>query len=324
MNTGKTTVWTAWIQGIHANIGEIRVRTNPAGGRLRIEGIPDEGASETRWRVYKALEKLQARNAANGVIAEIWPESGWAERRWELPIALAVAQHAGAVPTVGEPIVIGAVDGQGKIGPIEATVPIAVLALEFDRTLMLPTANLGEAQLTRARKLVPVGSIEEAAEWLGGERKSLTAKGPGKRAPTHRIEDVTTTPETRRALAIAAAGTHNILIRSPTEAGAEELTRLLPGLMTRPRRRERHETLAIHSLTGLLKPEDRWIQARPLVTVTWATSADAIGPSTGSGKHRRAQPGKSGTGAQRRAGAQGDRDLQPRNAATRARARRAG
>ena len=108
-------VRTAWINGIDAERGEVRVSTNPAGGSLEIRGIPAEGAAETRWRVYNALNRLNARNAANGLIAEIRPESAWAQHLWDLPVALAVAQYHGHIVPVGDMIVTGALGDNGKV-----------------------------------------------------------------------------------------------------------------------------------------------------------------------------------------------------------------
>jgi len=94
-------VGTAWIKGIEAERAEVRVSTNPAGGSLEIRGMPAEGAAETRWRVYNALNRLKGRNAANGLIADIRPESAWAQHLWDLPVALAVAQYQGHIGPVG-------------------------------------------------------------------------------------------------------------------------------------------------------------------------------------------------------------------------------
>ncbi len=152
-------VATAWINEIDAKLAEVRVSTNPAGGSLEIRGMPAEGAAETRWRVYNALNRLNARNAANGLIAEIRPESAWAQHLWDLPVALAVAQYHGHIRPVRDTIITGALGENGKVTAIRGTVPIARLVNRTGRTLMLPPANLGEASLAAANRLTLASSI---------------------------------------------------------------------------------------------------------------------------------------------------------------------
>ena len=290
MEEQPRTVATAWIDGIEAKVGEVRVSTNPAGGALAIRGIPAEGAAETRWRVYNALDKLNARGAANGLIAEIWPESGWAHHMWDLPVALAVAQGCGRIPPVGDTIIVGALGENGKVTGMRGTVPIARLGRQTERTLMLPTTNLGEACLADGSRLAPISSIEEAADWLAGDQETVTPTGRRGAASRLKLEDIAGHHRAKRALTIAAAGRHHVLITTDTNGPAVGLARRLPGLMARPNADERHEVLAIHSVAGLLDPTGRWTEERPLRAPHWSASADAIGTNPAGNERRRPQP----------------------------------
>ena len=292
METRPNAVATAWIDGIDAKLGEVRVSTNPAGGSLEVRGIPAEGAAETRWRVYDALNRLGARNAANGLVAEIRPESAWAHHMWDLPVALAVAQHHGHVAPSGDTIVVGALGASGKVTAMRGAAPVARLAARTGRTLMLPTANLGEAGLAGANRLAPTGSIEEAAEWLGGKRETVTPAAPRDTGPGLLLEDVAGHRATKRALAIAAAGRHNVLITTTRNAPAVALSRRLPAMMAQPTAGERHEALAIHSVAGLLDPTGRRTEDRPLRAPHWSASAGAIGRDHKGDRGKRPQPGE--------------------------------
>ena len=292
MEEQPKTVATAWIDGIEAKVGEVRVSTNPAGGALAIRGIPAETAAETRWRVYNALNKLNARGAANGLIAEIRPESDWAQHMWDLPVTLAVAQACGRIPPVGDTIIVGAVGANGKVTNISGTVPIARLGRETERTLMLPATNLGEASLADGSRLAPVASIEEAADWLAGDRETVTParrRGP---TSTLKLEDIAGQHRAKRALAIAATGRHHVLITTDTNGPAVGLAKRLPGLMPRPSADERHEMLAIHSLAALIDPTGGWTEDRPFRAPHWSASADAIATSPAGGRRRRPRPGE--------------------------------
>ena len=285
-------VTTAWIDGIDAELGEVRVSTNPAGGSLQIRGIPAEDVAETRWRVYNALNRLNARNAANGRVAEIRTESGCGQPIWDLPVALAVAQHHGRIPAVGDTIVTGALGHHGKVTGMRGTVPMARLAGRTGRTLMLPAANLGEAGLAGASRLAPVSSIEDAADWLAGNRETVTPAARQGAAPGLRLEDIAGHGAAKRALAIAAAGRHHVLITTERNAPAVGLARRLPAMMAQPTAAERYEALALQSVAGLLDPTGRWTETRPLRAPHWSASAGAIGRDPRGDGHKRPQPGE--------------------------------
>ena len=285
-------VATAWINGIDAELGEVRVSTNPTGGSLEIRGISAEGAAETRWRVYNALNRLNARSAANGLVAEIRPESGWAHHMCDLPVALAVAQHHGHIRPVGDTIITGALAENGKVAAMRGTVPIARLAARTGRTLMLPTANLGEAGLAGANRLAPVSSIEEAVEWLAGERETVTPAARHDAEPRLLLEDIAGHRAAKRALTVAAAGKHDVLITTARNAPAMALARRLPAMMAEPTAAERHEALAIHSVAGLLDPIGERSEKRPLRAPHWSASADAIGRDPKGDRRKRPQPGE--------------------------------
>ena len=292
MEKRPNAVATAWIDGIHAELGEVRVSTNPAGGSLEIRGMPAEGAAETRWRVYNALNRLNARSAANGLIAEIRPESAFAQHFWDLPVALAVAQYHGHSVPVGDMIVTGALGENGKVTAMRGTVPIARLATRIGRTLMLPPANLGEAILAGANRVTLASSIEEAVEWLAGERETFTPAPWHDTEPKLRLEDIAGHRAAKRALTIAAAGRHHVLITTARNAPAVGLARRLPTMMAKPTAEERHEALAIHSVAGLLDPTGRHIEKRPLRAPHWSASPGAIGREPEGDRRKRPQPGE--------------------------------
>ncbi len=260
-------VHTASLLGLTAR--PITVEVDLARGlpTFHLVGLPDGAVRESRERVTAALKNsgfaLPLRRITVNLAPADQPKSG---SGFDLPIALAILAAEGSIaPTGSRPLAaLGELALDGRVRPVRGALPAAAaLAADGAPQFLVAMENAREAALVRGLRSIPVGSLRSAVDHVSGLHPIEPAAAGEPSPPEEGGRDwaeVRGQAAARRALEIAAAGSHNALLIGPPGAGKTFLARRLGTILPPLAGPEALEVTAIHSAWGRLSPE------RPLVT----------------------------------------------------------
>src|SRR5690606_31740816 len=244
----------------------VAIELHLAGGLpgMSIVGLPEAAVREAKDRVRAAihctqLEFPQRRITVNLAPADLPKHGG----RFDLPIALGILAASGQVPlqSLRDAEFIGELGLTGELRPVDAALPAALAAAAAGRQLIVPAANAGEAALAADAQVFGARTLLEVCALLCG-RKSLPAAQPARAetGPVADMRDVRGQLQARRALEIAAAGGHHLLLCGPPGCGKTLLASSLPGLLPEASGEEALETAAVASVSGRGVDPARWRQ----------------------------------------------------------------
>ncbi|SDE35302.1 YifB family Mg chelatase-like AAA ATPase [Limimaricola pyoseonensis] len=282
--------YTVAFEGVEARLVEVQCAVTPGLPGFAIVGLPDKAVSEARERVRAALAALAIALPSKKITINLSPADLPKEgSHFDLPIALSLLAAIEVLPEddVAATVALGELSLSGDLVPVIGALPAAMAAAEEGRRLLCPAACGAEAAWVEAVEVIAPGSLARAIRHFTGD--PLPPAQAGLAAPPDRprdLRDVKGQERAKRALEIAAAGRHHLLLVGPPGSGKSMLAARIPGLLPPLSPLEALETSMIHSISGLLT-EGGINRARPFREPHHTASIAAI-----AGGGRGAKPGE--------------------------------
>ncbi|RLL71416.1 YifB family Mg chelatase-like AAA ATPase [Paenirhodobacter hankyongi] len=251
------TTYTVAFEGVEARLVEVQCALAAGMPAFSIVGLPDKAVSEARERVRAALAALSIALPMRRITVNLSPADLPKEgSHFDLPIALGLLAAIGIVPPeeVEGLVSLGELSLDGRVVAVTGALPAAMAAAEEDRALLCPAACGAEAAWVAATPVFAAATLNDAIRHLTTQAPLPPARPGEVTAPAaaRDLRDVKGQERAKRALEIAAAGRHHLMMVGPPGAGKSMLAARLPGILPDLTPLEALETSMIHSVSGLL------------------------------------------------------------------------